>query len=245
MLATALSVIALALSAYAVWRTHLRPASLDAVVSPLSLRVYPFDRAGHHWVVPAFHVTLAFTNDGARPGTVEDIRLVVEYPELDGIRETFAPLTLQDGPMGFKHETTHDRSARLGTEPEWMPVVVPPGETVTRHVEMTSGAWDWPPIGSLKLTMHFKAPSHDWQVIESWSQELAAKSWHFTYGGMPSYAVRSTSEPDPAPRAPEFSETFAPRARSELGEAPFDELRTRIKERNEEAAKVRRDAGEE
>jgi hypothetical protein len=71
------AVIALLFSAYSLWQTSLRPATLQVYVPPVISYASPFQNSNFE----AFAIPITITNGGARTGTVLSMTLLVTAPE--------------------------------------------------------------------------------------------------------------------------------------------------------------------
>src|ERR1039457_316673 len=80
--ALGVSVLALVASGVTLWRTHLAPMRVLVACGPLTLRITPFRARDERWFVADVKIDLTFTNSGARPGVVRNIRMRADYPGL-------------------------------------------------------------------------------------------------------------------------------------------------------------------
>jgi hypothetical protein len=140
----ALSVLALAASLVAFYRTHFIPFRPKTTAGGLRFRVYPYEEKGRRWVVPVFHLTVSVTNEGTRAGTVDGFRLRATYPGVppEDHFETFVPVVSLERTLGMAYDTKEAREAWLEENPEWVPFIVLPKATVTQHLALQSQAWD-------------------------------------------------------------------------------------------------------
>ena len=71
------AVVALVFSAYSLWQTSLRPATLQMFVPPVVSYASPFQNSNFE----AFAIPITITNEGARTGTILSMTLVVTDPQ--------------------------------------------------------------------------------------------------------------------------------------------------------------------
>jgi hypothetical protein len=232
--ALVISGVALLVAIIALWRNQLSPGRIQAVAGALRLHVHPYEKKGVHWVVPALHLTVNFTNAGAKPTTVEAIRIRMSYLDIqpEGNFEEFNPVVVPQEQPGPKRDDPKRRDERLGQESEWVPVVVLPGESSTRHIICQALAWDNPPLGRANATLEVKVTGKDWKAVEGWKFDLDGGMWHYLYGGtsFPGY-----KEPGPRLDAlyepPNLPELIGRNAVAKIGPAPFDVFRAKFRKR--------------
>jgi hypothetical protein len=160
--------------------------------------------------------------------------------------ELFEPVTVRREPMGLKGTFAGDREVEFEEGSEWMPVLVLPKETVTRHLVLQALAWDTPPLGRARGTLEVKLRDKPWQTLERWSFDLDSHYWHHLYGGSPVPGLPD-SRKDRTPRLSptNLQDKVAAKAIAELGPRPYDELEARYKVRQKEAAIARGEASPE
>jgi hypothetical protein len=203
------SIAALVASVVALYRSYLAPSRVWSVPGALRLRIYRYDGGGSHWWVPVFHVTVSFTNVGARPGTVDGLRLRVTRVGVvpsDNF-ETFRPIVTLGESLGLKNDSREEREVWLEEAAEWSPFVVLPKASVSQHLVFQAGAWDVPVERPLRVILErHDGRGEDWVAVESWKLEIDAASWLRMAEGM-AMPGRAGSRVDTGPRS--FPESLA------------------------------------
>jgi hypothetical protein len=198
----AVSAIALVTSLVALYRAYLAPARIRAVVGTMRLRLYEYTDGSDTWHMPVFHVTCSFTNEGARVGVVDGLRLRVHHVEVapQDNYQTFVPIVVLERSLGLPWDSRESREKWLEESPEWSPATVLPKASVTQHVAFQSDSWDVPVRHNLKadLEIHTDATG-DWRPVSSWDIGLTGDSWSWASQGMP-IPARPQSHVDSGPR---------------------------------------------
>jgi hypothetical protein len=172
-----ISIGAVTLSIIALWKTHFAKSNFIPVVGNLGLRIYPIKNENSRWFIPSFDVPVSIVNQGARPGRVLGLRLLVRFPDLPipDNRECFYPRCEVEASKICRErfEWMHDASVA-----EWMPFVVLPKETVTKHLVFES-RWDEPVIQKrITCTMQvYGDVEQAWKDIATWDVSLTASVW--------------------------------------------------------------------
>jgi hypothetical protein len=182
------SAVALLVSLVVLRKSYLAPATIKVVPGVLRLRLYPYSNADRDWQMPAFSLTVSLTNEGARTGVVDGMRLRVTYSGVDppDNYETFDALVHLERPLGLRVDTREQRDLWLESSPEWSPVAVLAKETVTQHLIFQAGPWMTPvhrPVRVI-LQVHIDRGSV-WRTIETWTVALDAQAWSFLGQGSP------------------------------------------------------------
>jgi hypothetical protein len=125
-----ISVGAVVLSVITLWKTHFVKANFITGVGELGLRIYPIKNENRRWFIPSFDVPISIVNEGARPGRVLGLRLLVRFPNLPipDNREPFYPRCEVDASEICRERFKWIKGPSVA---DWMPFVVLPKETVT------------------------------------------------------------------------------------------------------------------
>jgi len=175
-----ISVAAVTISLIALWKTHFAKFRPICTIGDLCLRIYPIRSERENWFIPSLDVPVSIANEGARPGKVLGLRISVSFPNLPipGNREIFYPIW-EVAPEKFRRIGRNRfqwiDEATLG---EWMPFVVLPKTTVTKHLVFES-RWTDPVIqNEVSFSMEIYTESHrKWTEIGKWQSCLSPAAW--------------------------------------------------------------------
>ncbi len=163
----AISIAAFILSATALWQTHFAKFKAVCSAGNLQFKIYPF--TDHY--LPSVDIPITITNVGARAGKVVGLRIRVRYPDLPTRNnfEFFSPQWDVDykiyNPISNERFEWFDK-AIIG---EWMPFIVLPKQTVTKHLIFESN-WD-EPIFQDKVIFEleiYTSTAQKWQQVARW-----------------------------------------------------------------------------
>ena len=172
-----ISVIAVTLSLITLWKTQLSKFKTISIVGDLGLRIYPIRGEEGRWFIPSFDVPISITNEGARPGKILGLRLKVSFPDLPipDNKECFYPKWEVDG-----NRIGHDRFRWISeaTVADWMPFVVLPKVTVTKHLVFESH-WNDPVIQKrVNCVMEMYTDiKQEWAEVAMWELRLSSNMW--------------------------------------------------------------------
>ncbi len=182
------SAAAIVVASIALYRTHFAPFDPKVAVGVLRLRVYPYRSRVEEWVIPAFFVTLAVGNEGARSGVVAELRLVLRYGgiEPEDNFDVFIPVVHTEKPLGIRVDTNAARDVWLEEAPEWSPFLVLPKATVVQHLVFQSGTWERRIAGSHDLRLQMRSTADkNWVTVERWTLDLGEDVWPPLLKGSP------------------------------------------------------------
>src|SRR6266849_8692317 len=140
-----ISLVALGVSLAALWKSHLAPFSPRPLAGRLKLRIYPIRSENHEWFIASFDLPISVTNEGARPGVLEGLRLRLHFPQIpipdncEYLRPVFEVDTADAREIGKNRFDWIDKIV-VG---DWMPFTVLPKATVTKHFVFES-RWEEP-----------------------------------------------------------------------------------------------------
>jgi hypothetical protein len=203
--------VALVTSLVALYRAYLAPAKVRTVIGTMRLRLYEYTNDSDVWHMPVFHLTCSFTNEGAKIGVVDGLRLRVHHVGIQPTDnyQTFVPVVVLEKSLGLPWDSRESREKWLEGSPEWSPFAVLPKATITQHLAFQSESWDVPVKHDLRATLEVHTdPDRDWHDISSWDLRLAAGNWSLASQGMP-VPARSRSHVDSGPR--QYPEDLAER----------------------------------
>jgi hypothetical protein len=174
-----ISLAAIAISVLALWKTHFAPFSALAVAGRLVLRIYPIRSDNERWFIVSLDIPVSVTNEGARPGVINGLRLRLHFPEIP-IPENceFINPCFEIAPRNAKHISANrfewtDKIV-MG---DWMPFTVVSKATVTKHFVFES-RWEDPVIqGVVNCTLEIRSGSDEWLEVTSWRLTLDAQIW--------------------------------------------------------------------
>lgn len=80
LLSVGISLVALAISAFTLWTSHLSPFGLEVTYSDPTFCLYKvkLPDAKKAWWIPSFDVAVSFYNKGQRTGRIFDLRIVAD-----------------------------------------------------------------------------------------------------------------------------------------------------------------------
>ena len=193
-----ISVLAFVVSGTTLWRTQLAPFKLITTAGPMHLRRHAMTSDDDSWFIPHVATTLSFTNAGAKPGKILDIRAVVRYPSLpiDGAFEIFSC----DGEFDAKQYalSAHQRFVMLNEAQlnDLTPFVVLPKSTITKFLVLST-RWDRP-VRQRDITIDVEIKtdkSGEWSCVHTWKySHMDAWSWAEIEHGSSFVARRSEKE---------------------------------------------------
>jgi hypothetical protein len=175
-----LSLVAIVISLLALWKTHFSPFSPLAVAGPrLTLRIYPIQSGPQRWFIVSLNVPISITNEGARPGVVNGLRLRLHFPgiPIPGNRD-FIETAFEIDPKDAKQISSSrfewlDKIV-LGS---WMPFTVLPKATVTKHFVFET-RWEEPVIQKIvTCTLQVRSASKAWKDVATWDLTLIGEIW--------------------------------------------------------------------
>jgi hypothetical protein len=162
-----------------VWKNHLAPFSAIAVAGRLNLRIYPIRSGTERWFIASLDLPVSVTNDGARPGVVNGLRLRLNFPRIPipGNCEFIKPcyeIAPEDAKRINKNRFEWTDEIVVG---DWMPFAVVPKVTVTKHFIFET-RWDDPVIQEhIDCTLEIRSDSGTWREVTSWRLFLIAEIW--------------------------------------------------------------------
>lgn len=175
-----IAVSAVITSLIALWKTHFARFRPICTAGDISFRVYPMRQDEQRWFMASVYAPISIANEGARPGVILGLRISLSFPDLPipGSREIFYPRWEVD-PVKFRQIGRErfewiDR-ATLGT---WMPFVVLPRTTVTKHLVFET-RWEDPVVQdrvSFALEIYTDSRRH-WTEIARCEMPLSASEW--------------------------------------------------------------------
>jgi hypothetical protein len=147
---------------------------------PLSIRITPFRNSESRWFVVDAIADFTFTNAGARPGLIYDLRLKAEYPKLPipNAHEYFA-LDYEVDPRKFEEHAQNrlewTQKAAIGDGAE---TILLPRQSQSKRL-VFSRRWESPVIQQL-IVLTLEVYSDDlrkWKAYDSWKPSLTEKTW--------------------------------------------------------------------
>jgi hypothetical protein len=176
--AAIISLIAIALSGIAIWKTHFVRFSPILSIGSCRHRIYPIKSDNERWYISSFDIPISFTNQGAQAGRIDDIRVKITFPKLpiDGHYEMFYPKWDVNG-----KELSQNRFSWIKTsvKEDWMPFIVLPKETKNKHLVFET-RWDEPVIQEsveCELQIRFDGKK-EWKEISQWKIRLTKQVWY-------------------------------------------------------------------
>ncbi len=174
-----ISLAAITISLLALWKTHFAPFSAVAVAGQLTLRIYPIKNGDERWFIASLDVPISVTNEGARPGVIDGLRLRLHFPKIPipGNCESINP-AFEIAPEDAKH-ISKDRFEWVDkiVAGAWMPFTILPKATVTKHFIFET-TWEDPVIQEVvNCTLEIRSRSGTWREVASWRLSLIGTLW--------------------------------------------------------------------
>jgi len=176
-----ISFLAFIVSLISLWKNYFTKFNPLCTTGDLSFRIYPIKSGPEKWYLPSYIIAVSITNKGnAMPGKVLGLRIVLSFPKLSipDNREIFYPkweIDYNKFKQKAKYRFNWIDEAVIN---DWMPFVVLPKMTVTKHLIFES-RWEEPVIQDeilIKLEM-FLDSKKNWVEIERWKTSLTPHYW--------------------------------------------------------------------
>lgn len=169
---TTISIVALILSAVALWQTHFAKFKVVCAVGSMQYKTYPFQHGKDIWYIPSIDIPIAITNVGARIGKIIGLRIRVRYQDLRIKQnfEFFSPTWEVDYkkyyPISNKRSEWIDKAV-IG---DWMSFVVLPKQTVVKHLIFET-RWEEPVFHENVIfeLETLTSNSRKWQKVAQWN----------------------------------------------------------------------------
>jgi hypothetical protein len=179
-IALGVSGFALFISGASLWQSQLSPIRVLVASGPLDLRISPFRDSKSRWFIVDGMADFTFTNAGARPGTVHNLRLRLDYPEVP-VPEAheYLRLAFEVDPREYDKRAEYRLAwideAALGPG---SPFILLPKESQTKRL-IFSTRWEEPVIqDSIIFTLEiYSDQSREWKEFTSWKHFLAEDMW--------------------------------------------------------------------
>ena len=223
-----LSILALGLSAIALYQTHFAPFKIVAVAGSITHRIYPIRSGEKRWYISSFFVPLTVINSGAVSGFVTGLRLRLHYPDVKivgnhefvyAVHEVYADKVTRISKNRFEWI---DESSR-----HWTPFAVAAKTAVQNH-SLVEARWDNPVIqnnieGTLEIQTDWK---ENWQMVGKYRFQLAVPFWVTLISGSSfTYAVKNmrTGSPNSECHPPSLHTRTGPTAPMPAGVPEADD----------------------
>lgn len=179
-LSVIIALFALGVALTTLFKTHLSKFKPIVTVGDLSIRIYPIKSDDEEWFLPSFSLPISISNDGAKPGKVLGIRLIVSFPDLpiNGNKEIILPKWEVDNKIFKKMSSERFNWIEEAVIEDWMPYVVLPKNTVSKNLILET-RWDEPVIQknvNIKLEIYTNAKK-EWIKINHWKFSLTPFVW--------------------------------------------------------------------
>ena len=186
----AISIAAFILSIITLWQSHFSKFNLVNTVGNLQIRIYPLQHKKDKWYLPTIDIPLSLTNEGARVGKVLGLRIRAHFPDLP--KPNNYQLINPKCEVDYKKfKSMSNQSFKWMDEAiigEWMPFVVLPKQTITKHLVFQS-RWDEVVIQDnvifeLEIYTNIKKK---WLRIAQWEATLSSEIWSSKIESMSSF----------------------------------------------------------
>ncbi|MEW6029305.1 MAG: hypothetical protein ACOYZ8_03815 [Chloroflexota bacterium] len=175
-----ISIAAFALSIIALWQTYFAKFKLVSAVGNLQIRIYPFRHRKEKWSLPTIDIPISLTNEGARVGKVLGLRIQVRFPDHSEPKNYKI--------MGPKCEVDYKKFESKSNQlfewmdeaviGEWMPFVVLPKQTVTKHLVFQSRWEDALVQDNVIFELEISTSTkRKWRKIAKWNGTLSREMW--------------------------------------------------------------------
>lgn len=174
-----ISLLALLVSAIALWKTTFSKFNSIFSVGDLRLHIYPIRNGKEKWFIASVDLPLSVANDGAKPGRISDMHIHVYYPKLPipNHWEIFSPKWDIDTTK-FRKSEDRFRWIDNAVLSDWMPFIVLSKQTISKHLIFET-RWDKPVIQEkVTFTLEVKTDvDKEWKKIDSWNLSLTKEIW--------------------------------------------------------------------
>lgn len=180
-LSVLISLLALVFSGIALWKTSFSKFKAIFSVGDLRLRIYPIKNGKQKWFISSVDIPIDVANDGAQPGRINDMRILVHYPNLPVTDhwEVFLPKWDVDS-IKFRQCDTQDRFRWIknATLSDWMPFIVLSKQIESKHF-IFEIRWDKPVIQKqIVFELQVKTNTNEeWIKIDEWELSLSKEMW--------------------------------------------------------------------
>jgi hypothetical protein len=169
----AISLVALFISAFTLWKSYLTPFRLEISYTDPTFCLYKIkpDKI-HMWWIPSFDLSMSFYNKGQKTGKVLDIRILANFKSRS---ETFSAKWIVRYSKFFRDH--HERSAWLDSsiERDWHPLILPPNRTVHIHLILEGFRWDAKEEGVMEYRLEIlSSESKRWKDCAHYHQLITA-----------------------------------------------------------------------
>lgn len=176
-----ISFLALVFSGIALWKTSLSRFKAIFIVGDLRLRIYPIKNGKQQWFIASVDIPIDIANDGAQPGRITDMRILVHYPDLPVTDhwEVFLPKWDVDS-IKFRQRDEQDRFRWIKdtTLSDWMPFIVLSKQIESKHFIFET-RWDKPVIQKkIVFVLEVKTNANKkWSKIDEWELSFLKEMW--------------------------------------------------------------------
>ncbi len=139
-----IAVIALLVSAYSIWRSHMAPFRLKVTTGAITIRLYDISSDTGYWWIASVHLHVSFTNTGANPGKIYYVRLTFDdksVTENGRNRELFEPVWNVHYPKYYQLAADRGRWLTEAIESDWCPFILLPKDTISKDI-ILERCWD-------------------------------------------------------------------------------------------------------
>jgi hypothetical protein len=176
----AVSGLALLVAGISLWRSYLAPMNLLVAAGPLTLRIKQFGPDENKvCFIADLSVDIVFTNSGARPGQVRDLRLRIDYSDL--------PIPEAHEYCGLSAEVDPKEFSKSPHRPAWLdcalmnagaPFNLLPGESQAKRLVFTL-RW-FKPINQTYIRLQLEVLTdrpEKWVSHCTWRHRLRSDIW--------------------------------------------------------------------
>lgn len=188
-----ISFLALVVSAITLWKNYFGKFKPITTTGRLGFRIYPIKSGSDKWYIPSYDISVSITNKGVLPGKVFGMRMVVHYPTLPipGNKEIFTPkweVNYTEFKQNSKERFLWINKAVIN---DWMPYVILPKCTVTKHIIFES-RWDDAVIQELQIALEvYTDTDKKWNEIARWNDYLTPSTWSELADVGSSFSIRA------------------------------------------------------
>ncbi len=184
-----ISIISLSISLYVIWKIHLSPFKLLVSFGDPLLKTYkitPQISGGKStWHIPSIDIPVTFLNTGAKPGRVDNLRIVFLSVK-KGVNNTSQYKEVFEPRWCVHYEDYNNKRSerftwlRESVENEWYPFYALQNTPVAKHIILESLRWDKFPKGSFQIKLELLSDeSQEWKLLAEYEFSLSESeiSW--------------------------------------------------------------------
>ena len=168
------SIVAVSLSGYALYQTHLSPFELEVTNEDPRFILYEVtpemdgNKTNNSWWLPVFTVGTTFHNTGQQSGKIEDIRISVDMGG-ENRTDIYEPAFIVDLNEFERHRQDRIAWMENAVVRNWYPFILRGNEEKSPHIVFQYWRWSEKQTGIMNISFEVKSSaSEGWVVINKY-----------------------------------------------------------------------------